>query len=233
MLNDDDDEIRDAAAVATSKLLTAQKFQPSTKEAVPIMTVQRLTNFLIHTFPASRDLCKEALRGLVGTQSHGQLFARSFADILADERKEDTSLFVQEKQNLFKDDAMDAALWANVLKSVPFSSASSVPTTSLTEWVLDGLAALTETARTEVDGPLGWTTKAEVFTLGMRVMCAADVALKWNVPGASTIRLALREFADVGAKSEVNGLWMGKVEKVIERSVLDIVRRVHHSLPSL
>src|SRR5690606_17180072 len=115
-----------------------------------------------------------------------------------EERKEDTALFSQEKQNLYKDDVMDTVFWANLLRSLSSRPIPSVYVSDLTAWVLDGLSVLTETAKNEVDGPLGWTNKAEVFTLGFRVICAADVVLTRNVADAWKVKLALRGLADVG-----------------------------------
>lgn len=101
--------------------------------------------------------------------------------------------------------------------------------------MLDGLAALTETARREGDGALGWTSKAEVFALGMRVICAAEVVLGWKVEGveAGSVRRTLRELVDVRSGEGVHGLWVEKIEAVLEREVLEGLRRVYGSLSAM
>lgn len=233
MLNDDDDEIRNDAASVTSKLLHAQGFNPTKVNAVPIIAVQQLAKFLTKCFNESSDLCREALRRLVGVNSSSRLFAKPLADILVEESKEDTALFSQEKQNLFKDDVMDVALWSNVLKALPPSTAPKTLVMELSAWVLGGLSALSETARKEIDGPLGWTSKAEVFVLGMRVISAADVLVNWNCGDASLIKLALRKFADVGTASEMNALWLEKIEHVLEKSVFQSIGQVRSSIYTL
>jgi hypothetical protein len=215
MLNDDDDEIRDVAALASTSLFRAQDFFGGNDTTVPILTAHRLAKFLATRFDkTSPDLANEALKRLADTSS-------PFARVLADARTEDTALFATEKQNLYKDDTLDAVLWARVLASLQLSAAKRA---DLKRWVLDALSVLTETAEKEVDGALGWSSKSEVFTLGIRVFCAAEVVLDGEV------MMALRRFADVGNESEVHGLWIEKVERVLEKRVVGMLGRVKGTL---
>lgn len=213
MLNDDDDEIRDAAAEVTSKLLRGQGKMKDLTNAVPIVTEQRLGKFLSEHFSGSEKLYQEALSRLGGSV---EVFKEPFTATLAEERKEDTALFTHERQNLYKDDAMDVKFWTNVLLSVPSASVPAGQIAALKNWTLEALPALTETAHNEFDGPLGWTSKAEVFTLGIRVICAAGIIKKWEDNEASRISSALRQFADAGVENELNGLWLERIETVIE-----------------
>ncbi|KAH7359589.1 HEAT repeat protein-like protein [Pyrenochaeta sp. MPI-SDFR-AT-0127] len=239
LLNDDDDEIRDAAALATAKFLRAQGYT-NVKDTVPILITQQLATFLCTTSttsPYAVALSRESLRRLTATPSPSPLFSIPFARTLADERKEDTALFATEKQNLYKDDSLDAVLWSRVLASQRANKVPQGLQDGLTSWVLDGLAVLTDTARKEVDGSLGWSSKSEVFTLGIRAICAAEVVLRWSGCGnvqAETRRAkvmkALRDFADVGEKAEVHGLWLERVERVLEKQVLSRLGAVKGSL---
>jgi len=231
MLNDDDNEIRDEAAAVASRLLRAQGVASARQSAVPMITIQRLGRFFAKQYTDSAHLCREALRRL--TASHGVSFPPPFEQALAEARNEATALFVQEKQNLYKDDALDATFWARVLRALSPRAARPKDVKQVTQWVLDGLATLTETARLERDGSLGWTTKAEVFILGIRVLCAADVLLAWNFEGAPEVKLALRDFGDVGAVAGVNGIWLEKVERVLQDSVVRSLQRVYSGLPAV
>jgi hypothetical protein len=228
MLNDDDNEIKHAASIATTRLLQAQSTTPgraATKPTVPILATHRLAKFLI-TFSTSPNLYREAIRRLTGTPSRVPLFNTPFADLFAQTRKEDTALFATEKQNLYKDDTLDAALWSRVLSSLPSNAMPSLLRSSLTMWVLEALAVLTTAAQNEVDGALGWTAKPEMFTLGMRVFCAAEVVLTCAPMSAeaSQVRRMMREFADAGKAGEVHGLWVDKVDRVLAKSVVAVLK---------
>jgi hypothetical protein len=227
LLNDDDDEIRDLAARTTSTLLRAQGIA-NYKDTVPILTTHRLATYLSTTFSHSGELVKEAVRRLENT---GVLFSRPFKCVFEEERKEDTSLFAQEKQNLYKDDTLDAVLFSRILSSLPHSAFSLSLRQGLAAWVLDGLRVLKQTAQEEEDGALGWSSKAEVFTLGMRVLCAAEIVTGWRGAERASVLKALREFADAGKGAGVHGIWLEKVEGVLRKSVLHALVRVKESLP--
>jgi hypothetical protein len=221
MLNDDDDEIRNVAAVATSRLLSTHAKQGAVKPAVPILTSHHLARFMVTHFHTSPHLAKEATRRLTATTT------TSFAQTFQETRKQDTALFTTEKQNLFQDPTLDALLWSRVLSSLPIASPQ------LATWVSDALTVLTHTAREEPDGALGWSAKAEVFTVGMRVLCAAGVVLKWeggSSVAARDIGAKLVEFLVAARESEVHGLWVGKAERVLEGSVVDVLTGVHCTL---
>jgi hypothetical protein len=222
LVNDDDDEIRTLAARTTTTLLRAQGYTKIT-DTVPILTAHRLASFLATSFPHSSDLAKEALRRLLNTR---QLFSEPFAQTLKDVRREDTSLFAQEKQNLYKDDMLDTILWSRVLLSLAPSSLSVALRKGLDDWVINALNVLQDTSGKEDDGPLGWTSKAEVFTLGVRVFCASEVVMRWGGERRGKVLLALAGLEE----TEVHGLWKERMGRVLEREVLGGLRRVRRSL---
>lgn len=227
LLHDDDDEIRTLAASCTTSLFRAQG---STKQGatIPLLTSHHLALFLAATFPTSNDLANEAVRRLLCANSN------SFEAVLAEARKEDTALFATEKQNLYKDDALDAMIWSRVLLSISIqtpSALSHVLHAQLSAWVSDGLSVLTDTMEKEVDGALGWSSKAEVFTLGIRVVCAAEVVvLRGSVEMRRESMEGLRKFADVCREKEGHGLWIERVERVLEKGVLGTLKAVKESL---
>jgi len=243
MLNDDDDEIRNVAAEATSRLLSThashQHRQPI-NPAVPILTTHHLARFLTTHFRTTPSLYNEATRRLTATPPSTPLFSTPFAEAFQETRKQDSALFTTEKQNLFHDPTLDALLWSRVLSSLPQSPSAPPPALreSLTSWVLESLAELTRTAREEADGALGWSAKPEVFTLGMRVLCAAGVALEWGSASSgqgkkgmgADVRKMLVEFVVAGRESGVHGLWVGKAERMLEAGVVGNLRGVYGML---
>jgi hypothetical protein len=204
LLNDDDDEIRDLAALATANILHSAP-------TVPVLTTHRLATYLSRTFATSPYLVQEATSRLTQPTA-------SFATQLSQARQEDSSLFATEKQNLYKDDTLDALFWSRILSLI------QIPTdtlSNLTAWALDALSVLTQTATSEIDGALGWSSKPDVFTLGVRVMCVAEVVVR-----DERVLLALRRFADVCKEKEGHGLWCERMERVLERGVARILGSV-------
>ncbi|KAF2126132.1 hypothetical protein P153DRAFT_425326 [Dothidotthia symphoricarpi CBS 119687] len=218
LLHDDDDEIRDVAALAAGTLLRAH-VNVDVENAPPLLTAHRLASFLTTAFPASKDLQKEALRRLTATNP---LFTPRFAEVLARERKTDTALFATEKQNLFTDDALIASLWGRVASCMP-----ACATQELRAWTLDALAVLQRTARTEEDGALGWCGKSEVFALVLRVLGAGGVLLRSGEKEREGVMRGLGVFADVGERGGVHGLVLERVGGMVEGEVVRGLRGVY------
>jgi hypothetical protein len=230
LLNDDDDEIRDLAALATAKLFQAQQ-SAATKPAVPLLTSHSLAGYLSGAFSNSTALATEALRRLTDTPAPAALFSRPFADMLAADRTQDNALFATEKQNLYKDDALDAVFWARVLSDLSPAAISTAQRQGLAAWVIDALRVLGETAAEEPDAALGWTSKAEVFALVIRVLSVADVVLRSGAAvDQGRVRSALRVFLDQAEGAEVHGLVQVRGEEVLRKSVLGVLARVKETL---
>lgn len=202
VLNDDDDEIRSCAALATSHLLHSSP-------TVPILASYHLAAYLLSTFRSSPILVREAVRRLTSSASGSEPFEIQLRDAM----KQDTSLFATEKQNLYLDPVLDAHFFSHILTHTSPHIPASIKS-SLRDWVLSALSTLTRTASEQDDGALGWTSKPDVFALVMRVVCAAEAVLDGEV------MLALKGFVDVG----VHGLVVERVEGVLERGVVGIVR---------
>lgn len=218
LLSDDDDEIRDAAALATSTFLSAQT-RTKVAPTVPILATQVLLIQLLSIFPASTQLAIHALRRLTDTPSPTSLFATSFAEILDEVLTPSTALFAQEKQNLFKDDVLDALSWSRVLSSVSPSAISSVSDSAAT-WTANALSTLSAKYTDETDGALGWASKSEAFAWLVRVVCLADVVLQSSAKGKGDVKIGLRKFADAMGKGEGHGVLRKRVEAVLEQDVL-------------
>lgn len=228
LLNDDDDEIRDLAALASGTLLRAQ-LSFNTENTVPLLTTHRLALWLSSAFPTSNRLVKHSLRRLIARPAPYPLFSIPFKAAFQAARREDTALFATEKQNLYRDDTLDAVLWMRVLAGLPASAARAKYHAQLDAWVSDGLSVLGQTAEEERDGALGWASKPEVFTLGVRLICAAEVLVKWGGDGRREVLLSLRGFADRLREADGHGLWIGRVEGVLEREVMGMMGRVKMS----
>ena len=131
----------------------------------------------------------------------------------------DNALFVEEKRNLFIDEVKEAEAWAGGLADLhPRLDANF--TSDLDTWIFEGISALATVARSRTDGPLGWTSKSEVFTIGMRVILAAGYVLRSDEKDGSGTRKerrdALTAFGDVAKEHLVHELWLRELEEILE-----------------
>ncbi|KAL8811725.1 MAG: hypothetical protein Q9200_001557, partial [Gallowayella weberi] len=192
-LLDDDEDVRDTGAATVSTLLSSAASKDDTDAVrVPLMVPaarRRLLDLLKKRCSKSSNLWLEAVQRLVGIDAseepysspdqspQGPLFA-SPRVLLEKLKVDDTALFVEERQNLYIDEAHEAGVWREVLLSLESSAIEPGILRQLWIWATEGLDALTEVAESEVDGPLGWTSKPETFTLGVRILHAAEALMR-------------------------------------------------------
>ncbi|KAF2144155.1 uncharacterized protein K452DRAFT_316890 [Aplosporella prunicola CBS 121167] len=240
-LNDDEDEIRDVAASVVPRIIAGPRYTPSAKTVVPLTAARKLSLRLAHTYAQSERLCRAAVEKMLDSESGKEdnapkALALSVQALLERARKESTALFAREKQNLFVDPVREAVVWCAALEQLAPAAVPRDLARTLGEWVVRGLAVLTETAKRDHDGALGWASKAEVWTLGMRVLCAADVLLAWRAKTrrvrvkSSSVKRAMREFADAGVEADVHGLLVASAEQVLAESVVEKLRLVRKRL---
>ncbi|KAI1212980.1 putative death-receptor fusion protein-domain-containing protein [Annulohypoxylon truncatum] len=236
-LNDDDDEVRAAAALAAAPLLSNQRLVSveagrrllrrllawyGAADEFKAYVACRMTG---HNVPPSTS---SSSSGNVPTSS---LLLSSWTPAsaqLAEAMRFDDSLFVIEEQNLYVDEVREARRWSDLFSSLPSpptppsssspssfpspsSSSSSSPSaaeTALSQWILAGLQTLTRLARSEPrDGPLGWTSKPEVFAICARVLVGGAALAKAG--RNAEVGAALRGFRDEGRRADVHGLLLG------------------------
>ncbi|KAI9723327.1 MAG: hypothetical protein M1812_001210 [Candelaria pacifica] len=233
-LVDDDEEIRDEGAEVASTWLRMEEEM----SLMPLAARSALLEFLASRYANSKELCLEALLRLAGPQPSTRQSGGVSADDLSDgviayfhppdllfetAKKEDTSLFVEEKQNLFVDEGKEAESWACVLRRCCPSTVSGDVRVQFETWLEEGLSVMLESIKSNVDGPLGWTTKPEIFLLGIRFILGADVIMQWarsekNGISRQPIRTTLEKIASHGQRNAMNGSWQRHLEMVLTRS---------------
>lgn len=147
----------------------------------------------------------------------------SVRKMLKEARRQDTSLFVEEKANLFVDPVQEAKNWADALEKLCSSSLESDIISEFGAWSVEGLTALIEIAESQEDGPLGWTSKPDVFALGMRVILMAKVRIRClshqrSEDQSSDCMRLLRKLFLSGKEKFLHGLWLQQIEEVIGES---------------
>ena len=228
LLNDDDEDIRILAARTSSRILEANSHRLGSTNIEPIEASQELVAFMIRRWPTESHFSRQAfLRAFNIAESLHQ----SVLEQLKMSTTIDTALFGEEKQNLYIDEAREVKLWSQVILGLQAHSTSRKLVKQLTYWVSDGLEALSSKVKSEPDGAFGWTTKPDVFTLGLQVIYAAEVLLNFVEHGVrlpvkpSTLRFTLVELTAAAASGNVNNLWMHELERVL---FMAITRKLGH-----
>lgn len=220
-LNDDDDEVRAAAALAATPLLSNQRL-------VSVEAGRRLLHQLLLWYGANDEFKAHVACRMIGhiatttNISDGVGGGVSPANLLsswtpastqlAEAMRFDDSLFVIEEQNLYVDEVREVRRWSSVFSSLPLTPTSPSSSTSLVEitlsqWILAGLQTLTGLAKSDGrDGALGWTSKPEVFAICARIL-VGGAALA--AAGNKEVADELRRFRDEGRKAEIHGLLLG------------------------
>ncbi|KAK5010095.1 hypothetical protein LTR28_011832 [Elasticomyces elasticus] len=192
VLNDDDDDVREIGADIVSRILGAEPGQTIAHRLIPIVASQRLLAYLTEHCGCPRLLCREAVVRLTNhaVTAHPEDCIR-VQELLHNASQDDAALFAEERQNLYVDPVREARVWSQVLMRLPLNGFVVPLISQLGTWTEQGLAVLTNMTRIEQDGPLGWSSKPEVFTLGMSIIFAAEILL--NLPRRKkSSRLPLR-----------------------------------------
>ncbi|KAL8970987.1 MAG: hypothetical protein Q9197_003508 [Variospora fuerteventurae] len=231
-LLDDNEDIRDTGATVASKLLDSTTSQnPQDRLPLSLMVPaarDKLLEHLKHNYHDSPSLWTHSLQRLLGlhlipsVNSRKNLLFPSPKALLEDANREDPSLFAEEKQNLYVDNAQEARVWQEVLLSLDRSTADADHLRNLHVWAVDGVDALIEVAEREnLDGPLGWTSKPDVFTLGVRILLAVEVALRVSANGGianqdEVLRQRIRKLFEVGKECELRPAWMRMLRDIAD-----------------
>ncbi|KAL8717206.1 MAG: hypothetical protein Q9225_005526 [Loekoesia sp. 1 TL-2023] len=225
-LLDDDEDVRSTGAAATSEFLIFIASKDDDADvAIPLMVPaarHQLLDFLKTQYHSSPNLWVKAVQRLVGADPSPALHEFPSPKALLQELvREDTALFVEEKQNLYIDEAREASVWQEVMLSMDRSTVNCDILQRLKEWATQGLYALIEVTEKEEDGPLGWTSKADVFTLGMKILLAAQVVLRLSEDETLDIDknglvVRLEQLLKVGVKKSLRPAWLQIIRETLE-----------------
>lgn len=223
-LNDDDSHIRQVFARAAHVVVKDMNgASPCRGEQVPLVAANSLTKYLLKYHSGSQAMVSGALNRLMGHSSRETPQFQPVASLLSHLLVPTTTLFEEEKQNLYKDEVREAIVWYDVLIRAHKGVLVSNTWQPFVAWVSDGLDALITHARKELDGPLGWATKPDVFNLGLRVILGSGVALCWlsRLPDSTVLKsdMQQRQLAlyNVGKASHLHGIWMQHLLVVLQQ----------------
>ncbi|GAW11119.1 hypothetical protein ANO14919_004590 [Xylariales sp. No.14919] len=196
-LTDDDVEVREAASEAASSILGLA--------LVPVEAGARLLRWLAAHFGHDADFSLHVVGRMIGYTFSPTSFAATraikggLAEVnemswvsaksqLAEAMQFDDSLFVIEEHNQYIDEVREAKRWANVFLSLDSPRANDARGNAskvLAKWTLASLCTLTDIVRSESavagDGPLGWTSKPQVFAICARILLCASTLAKLEI----------------------------------------------------
>ncbi|KAL7821559.1 putative death-receptor fusion protein domain-containing protein [Trichoderma aethiopicum] len=167
-LNDDDDEVREAASAAARNILG--------QNLAPLEASSSLLRWLAKHFASSAEL-----KAIVASRIAGQAAAvdqpwTSPEAQLSAALRADDSLFAVEEQNLFVDEVREANRWSALFECLEWNDAGTEREgeilSKLDGWICEGLAQLRLLVRQE-DGPLGWASNPRVFAVGTCILRGA------------------------------------------------------------
>lgn len=253
ILSDDDEDVRDQGAIVASTILSETAFEseshkPGSITLIPSAASNRLLEYLTSKYNDSSILWIHTARCVTGatlifklgppeaklqpteintdgkvTVSYLQL--RPVFDLIKEAMQLDTALFAEEKQNLFLDPVREAKAWAEVMLRLRPRWINPDIIIELDTWCTEGLTALVAISASQEDGPLGWTSKPEVFTLGVRIIFVTKVLVYGRVFEREksddrrnlNLLALLRRLLEVGEKNLLHGLWLQHIEETLDR----------------
>ncbi|KAK1140581.1 hypothetical protein N8T08_010218 [Aspergillus melleus] len=235
MLNDDDEELRDFAATTASWVLSyssVTSFKAVTLS--PFNASQLLSEFVVDNYAGSPLLCNRMIRYTTGQESRiGGSTERKrltpVSDLISEYMKESTTLFEEEKQNLFIDEVREVNRWSGQLLKLAANSYDDRLTGCVCQWVSDGLSYLIELvvdgSGSGKDGFLGWTTKPETFTLGVRLIELAAVMVSPGFPASKslggdgqTLKEKLQLLYMHGKAVSLHVDWLSRIQRAVDAS---------------
>lgn len=228
ILNDDDEELRDIAASTASWLLSYSSVSPSGSVTLSSLTASELiSNFIVENYSDSSPLCSKAIRYVTGQwpRINGSTLTTRLtpvSSVVSELMKESTILFEEEKQNLFLEEVREADVWSSGLRRLSKDAYTQHLVGSMHRWVSDGLACLAETTSSR-DGLMGWASKPEMFSLGVRVIALAGVLVSKDFGGSTylgegreDLTQKLQTLLDCGKAASLHENWLVRIQGALE-----------------
>ena len=227
LLNDDDENLRDMAASTTSWVLSYSSISPNaTVTLAPLKSSALLASFISEHYSDSSKLACQIIEYITGQRRRISSLDASNdlvpVPLLVDQySRESTVLFVQEKQNLFIDEVREVDVWSKELFRLKKSALSEKVLHQLAYWVSEGLQHFMgyicqDSGR---DGFLGWISKPESFTLGVRIISIASALMSSNFVAPellgvkqSALREQLEALWKAGKSAAVHDQLLSRIE---------------------
>lgn len=206
MLNDDDEDIRDAAAELVCRVLTERV------RFTPLKAGEALAAAMTREFRGSEAFFGDVIGRLTGGVDVGV----ELEEVL----RADTILFAREKQNLFVDCVGEVERWGGVLAELEGDGEGG---RGFVYWVIAGVMVLGgKVEELGEEGALGWMGGEDVFRVGMKVIVGVGVVARWR--GRGEVEDAVWERVLAAGRELLKGLesvgghemWRGRLGEVFQ-----------------
>ena len=226
-LLDDDEDIRAQGSRIVSSLISAH-----TDSGVSLSTAgakSGLLDFLAHRYRGSKALFEDATRKLTGLSSmfsatsHIPLRLRPVAELSLEARTTQIAVFVEEKQNLYIDEVLEADGWANLIVHMEPEAWEPTVVSILESWTAGGLQYLLEYCENVYDlKALNPTSIPQMYTLFMRVILSAKVLMNGATQMDSKLtatkqelRVLLKKLLEQGTQKRLHGLLLDRIQYIL------------------
>ena len=235
-LNDDEEEIRELGATLVSRIIDER----GTMSLTPLAASGRFLEWLSSHYPDSDDLRREAISRMTSGVSYAPWILHDpsseprtltipIEEQMNRAKHEDPALFAVEKQNLFIDPVRESEVWSGVLLRQVLPSkndkGSNHARKELCQWLtpLPAIMQLLELScpTGEMDGPLGWMSKPDSFTVLMRIIISARIAMLWGEIDPSALEWLKKTCQQEDVNHTMHELWLVKLDSIMSEHVKD------------
>ena len=239
-LLDDDEDIRAQGSRIVSSILSAHTDTGVSLSAAAAKN--RLLDFLAHRYRGSKALFIEAMRKLTGLSSifsatshkyasdnddefqNIPLQLRPVAELSLQAQTTQIAVFVEEKQNLYVDEVLEADGWASLLVCMDLKAWEPTVVSTLQSWTVDGLQYLLDFCEKVYDlQALSPLSIPEMYTLFMRIILSAKVLMNKATQVSSKrnamkqeCRVLLEKVLEVGTQKRLHGLLLDRIRYILD-----------------
>ena len=239
-LLDDDEDIRAQGSRIVSSILSAHTDTGVSLSAAAAKN--RLLDFLAHRYRGSKALFIEATRKLTGlssifsaashkyTSDHDDEFQniplqlRPVAELSLQAQTTQIAVFVEEKQNLYTDEVLEADGWANLLVRMDPKAWEPTVVSTLQSWTVGGLQYLRDFCEKVYDlETLSPLSIPEMYTLFMRIILSAKVLMNKATQVSSKknatqqeCRVLLEKALELGTQKRLHGLLLDRIQYILD-----------------
>lgn len=239
-LNDDDEDVRICATeVCRAVMYEAEQFPKGRMSCVSQVESSMLLRYLAGRGRYSVKLCAELICRLTGARVNSLSSSGSFESRVKQIEANKYNLFAVEKPNIFIEAPIEIIAWSRLLQHMHYSMIKNSFIRKLENWVFAGSRFIMQRIAKDECGPFDWTSDTDIYVLGSRLFCTAELLLKWHVKNqsapvsSSCLFSTLWELLVLGQRRKLHPGWLNTVDRILEDSIRERLQHAHVKLSRL